>query len=687
MTPWILVRRCQVACLLMLGGLVAHDALAAEPSDPVDIQYSEQMVVTASRTEEKLIDAPVAITVVGPEQIETSPADNYADLLRGVPGLNIVQLSARDINFTSRVATSTLATSQLALVDGRSVYQDFFGFVMWDVLPTNFEEVGSIEILRGPGSAIWGPNAIGGVINVRTKSPREIDGGQFVAGGGEQGTRNASILWADAFDKFSYKISASMFEQDAWPRPSTTPDGTPLPAYANEGTEQPKADFRVDYEPQEGQRWSFKAGGARTSGIIHTGLGPFRVDDGTQATYFETAFEGAKLESRFYVNWLDGDATNLLNGLDFLFDTTTYVGDVSWREPVGRHHLLVAGGDVRKNDFDLSIAPLENSRREWGLFLEDQITFNDHVQWNIGARLDDFDTIGTVVSPRTSLIMKPNPDHAIRLSFNKAYRAPSLVNNYLSTVIVQAATVDFGGGPTTFFFPSAGVGNPDLSEETVDAYEIGYTGNFGSRVTMTLALYQNIVKDNIDFFVSKFYSPLDPPPAIPGLPTIPDPPGPAVLAVLPLPKEFSYRNVGEVTYQGVELGFNVAFADGVTGTFSYTWQDTPDVKDDTPLQPLELGVPSENQFSAGVAIQRGRYSGSLGVSFTDDAFWTDVLDSRFWGMTDAFWQVNAGFGVEFAREHLKFVVNATNLLDEDIQQHVFGDIIGRRVTAELRANW
>ena len=666
----------------------AADPEVSKPENGTDAQpYTETTVVTASRTKEQIIDAPVSISVVGPEQIEASPADNYADLLRGVPGLNVVQTSARDVNFTSRINTTTLSTSQLALVDGRSVYQDFFGFVMWDVLPVNFEEVESVEVLRGPGSAVWGPNAIAGVVNVRTKSPREIDGGLFVAGAGERGTRYGSILWADAFKKLSYKISGSWFQQDPWPRPTKTPSGTLLPSFANEGSQQPKADLRVDYEPEDGKLWSFRLGDARTSGIVHTGLGPFRVDDKTTAPYMETSYEGHHIDGKFYVNGIDGDAVNVLNGLDFKFKSTTYVGDLSWRHLVGKRNLFVLGGDARLSQFDLSLAPDESSRREAGAFLEDQIVFSDHVILSLGARVDDFSTIGAVFSPRTSLILKPNPNHSVRFAYNKAYRAPSLINNVLRTSIVQAATADFGGGPQTFYFPSGAVGNPDLKEETVDAYEIGYTANLRNKATLTAAVYQNVVKDNIDFYVSKVYTPSDPPPAIPGLPGLPDPPGPAVLAIVSLPKEFSFRNVGEARYRGVELGLNVDFAKGVTGQFSATWQDQPRVKDDTPLQPLDLGSPSKYLFHAGVQAHRGALSGGLGVSYTDNAFWSDVLDSRYWGSTPAFFQVDGSIGRDFAKKRLKLVLNATDLLDDRIQQHVFGDIMGRKATLELRAKW
>ena len=101
------------------------------------------------------------------------PAQNYGDLLRSVPGLNVIQTSARDINITTRQATSTLANSQLVLLDGRSIYLDFFGLVLWDFVPADPDEIKQIEVVRGPASVVWGANALTGVVNIITKTPRE----------------------------------------------------------------------------------------------------------------------------------------------------------------------------------------------------------------------------------------------------------------------------------------------------------------------------------------------------------------------------------------------------------------------------------------------------------------------------------------------------------------------------------
>ena len=115
-------------------------------------------------------DAPATVSVVTAQTIQNAPSVNIGDLLRVVPGVNVTQVSARDVNITTRGATGTLATSQLALVDGRSIYLDFFGMVMWDLVPTNPNDIERIEVIRGPASAVWGANALSGVVNIISRT-------------------------------------------------------------------------------------------------------------------------------------------------------------------------------------------------------------------------------------------------------------------------------------------------------------------------------------------------------------------------------------------------------------------------------------------------------------------------------------------------------------------------------------
>ncbi|MBZ0110967.1 MAG: TonB-dependent receptor plug domain-containing protein, partial [Thermoanaerobaculia bacterium] len=240
-------------------------------AEPAGGAFADTLVITASRIEQPILESPVAVTVVGSRELEAAASENLGEVLRGVPGLNGIQLSARDTQFAARSATGVLSNRLLALVDGRSVYLDHQGIVLYDGLSFGLDEIRQIEILKGPGSSMWGANALAGVINIRTKSPAEIAGGLFEAEGGENGYGRLGVRWASEIDdRTSYKISASYLEQEAWPRDPLTPAGTPIAdefRFENETTHQPKVDFRLD-KAKDNASWSYRAGYGGVDGMI-----------------------------------------------------------------------------------------------------------------------------------------------------------------------------------------------------------------------------------------------------------------------------------------------------------------------------------------------------------------------------------------------------------------------------------
>jgi len=681
-------------------------AAAQEPQDPDrPIAFEEQLVVTASRTDQQLVNAPASISLITTETIQNSPGTNIGDLLRAVPGINVAQLSARDVNLTARGATSTLATSQLALVDGRSVYLDFFGMVMWDLVPTNANEIKQIEVIRGPASAVWGANAMSGVVNVITLSPREL-----AAGGGSSLTIGAGFFDRDATgqdngtgglfyvngthaqavnDKWSYKLSAGYFSQDPLPRPTgTIPNSfnTPYPPYANSGTSQPKFDARVDYELADSAKLIFSGGVAGTEGIIHSGIGPFDINSGSRLTYLSGRYQKGGRHIGFFTNILNGDAVNFLSRdvtgalLPMSFDTTTFDIEASDLKTFGTRHVLSYGGNYRHNSFDISIAPNGDNRNEGGAYVQDEIFLADKFRWVVGGRLDKFSSIDNAVfSPRTTLMYKPSLNQTVRLSFNRAFRAPSYINNNLDVALLNQVNLGaISPALSAFVFPFRAVGNPDLEQETMTAYEIGYTGVLSRRATVTAAVYWNHTTDAIFFTPVAYYSAANPPatwpPQIPtfALNFIP-PPG--------LPAVFTYQNLGTVNDKGIELG-----VDGVVNRYlnvnvNYSYQADPDVEG---FDPSETNFPANNRFNIGFNFNYGRYLGNFMVSYTGDAYWQDVLDQRFAGSTDAFTLVNLGFGVKWMQDRLVTSLKINNLANSEVQQHIFGDIIKRQVVGEVR---
>ena len=545
------------------GIAVAETSITVPPIQLAIANVGEEVVVSASRVETQLINSPATMTVLSGNTLAQLPAQNFGDVLRSVPGVNVVQLSARDVNITSRQATNTLATSQLTLLDGRSIYLDFYGLILWDFVPSNTNDIKQIEVVRGPASAVWGANALSGVVNIITKSPREnagrtnvtLSAGMFdrdagsTAGKGAGQTFGASVTTSQApNDHWSYRISAGYFNSDPYPRPAgripvipdprdstgkATVGGGTYPAdasgalgtaFENPGTSQPKFDVRVDQE-LEGAHITYGGGIAGTAGTIYTGTGPFDIDKGSTMSYAKMNYSRDALKFNFFTNLVDAQAPNLLladpatgRPIQLDFKTKTFDIDLSNATVVASRHVLTYGGNYRRNNFDITLTPAAKDRNELGAYVQDEVIFGK-ARLSLGARVDKFGNIADpVFSPRLAFVYQPITNQSIRVSFNRAFHSPSTINNYLDQRLITP--VDLSGlapllpaplqpavaRPFPLIVRAVGSELPigstpqeQLKQDSLTAYEVAYTGTLRSRTTFGAAFYVNDSNDNINF--------------------------------------------------------------------------------------------------------------------------------------------------------------------------------------------
>jgi outer membrane receptor protein involved in Fe transport len=792
--------------------LAASTAVAQDPppapaqestTEEEQVKREEVVVVTASKIESTLTNAPATMTVVTSETLASAPSQNFGDILRNVPGTNVIQMSARDVNITSRQATSTLATSQLVLLDGRSIYLDFFGLVLWDMVPNNPNDIKQIEVVRGPASAVWGANALTGVVNIITKTPREAAGGSFALSGGlfdrecencsqDDGgsSYGTSLSYAGApNDTWSYRIAGGYFNSDPYSRPTgqipvvpdpridnptcqvvtvPAPPGLPVPpgtpiqsgvgancvgggfyptdgtgapgtAFENSGTSQPKVDLRVDQDFTSGGRMSYSAGYAGTEGIVHTGIGPFDLQSGSFMGYGRVGYSKGALKVAAFANFLDAEAPNLLltdpatlQPVQLNFKTQTFDLEAGNANVIGGKHILSYGGNVRRNNFDITLASTAEDRTELGAYFQWEY-FADKFRVVAGGRVDKFGNIDDpVFSPRVSLMFKPSQDHTLRASYNRAFRSPSAINNFLDQRIFApgVAPIDLRplipllsvvAPPLVPLVPAQPIrltvrnvgneigstsGTTELKEESLDAYELSYTGTFGGRTTLGLAVYQNDSNDNINFtnvipsatFPTGIVPPFDV--YTPANSSEIGIPGPLYAFILqariprfPLPRTVTtYLNLGPLRQRGVEVSLDHRINDTFTASANYSFQDDPEILDADSGQiayPVEeLALPAKNRFNASLSWNAERFVGVASVNYSDEAFWSDVLSAPFHGFTDSYTMVNATFGVKWGAEgRLVTSLKGINLFNEAIQQHVFGDIMKRTLSFELRYNF
>ena len=270
------------------------------------------------------------------------------------------------------------------------------------------------------------------------------------------------------------------------------------------------------------------------------------------------------------------------------------------------------------------------------------------------------------------------------MSYNRAYRSPSVINNHLDLVIAQP--IDIRGlaaaiglpptaVPNPYLLPINIKGNPDLKEQSLDSFEIGYS-SIVKRAVISAAYYHNWVKNEILFTED-----------VTGRYTRDESAG--QLAAAPALIAFDSGREPAGSIHLLELRQEHAAGDSSSAstprsTSSWTCSRITRgrgnrIRRTSPL--TELNLPADQPLQRWRWLNYNRYMANLSVSYSDSAFWQDVLGAEYAGTTEAYTLVNAGFGVKWMGDRLTTSIKAVNLGNDDVQQHAFGDLIGRRSSA------
>jgi outer membrane receptor for ferrienterochelin and colicin len=285
-------------------------------------------------------------------------------------------------------------------------------------------------------------------------------------------------------------------------------------------------------------------------------------------------------------------------------------------------------------------------------------------------------------------MFKPAPAHTFRVSYNQAYRAPSLTNSFLDVTILNQLNLGALSSALAgriYTFPTVAEGNVGLTEQSLRAYEIGYSGVINDRVSVSAAWYYNDMKNEINFTQDAGYSSKNVPPGWPlppayldliiGSPTLP----------LGLPSHYTYLNFSNIKYQGIELGFDAQASKNIQVFANYSWQPDPKPSEGIPMS--EVNISPHNRFNAGLNFSAGRYYGDVSLGYQSEAYWQDVLDARYSGWTDGFTLLNGSFGVKFMKGRLITSVKGTNLANQEVMQHIFGDVMKLSVAGEVKISF
>jgi outer membrane receptor protein involved in Fe transport len=521
------------------------------------VEVSEVLVYGASLRKEKITEAPSAITVIGNEEIRRNAAHiQIPKLLENKPGVDIVQNGLFDFNVNTRGFNSSLNRRLLILLDGRDLGTAFLGATEWNGLSSPLEDLERIELVRGPGSALYGANAYNGVLSITSLSPKAAPGTRFAFGAGEKNTYRADVKFSNVLKNFSYRLNVGGFQGNSFSRSRLSPadfeypldpifnldvvplDLSPIKTVFSSG--------RFDYEFSPSTIATVEGGYALVENeVIVTGIGRVQIRKAARPWgRINLHSSGLNLlawtNSRINIE----PEVSLSTGLDLVQDAQITHVEAQYAFQVIEDKLFaVTGASHRFINIDTQGTLMAEERNDnlSGVFAQLEYRFTNNLKALVAARFDRSSLHENQISPKAAIVYSPFQNHTFRVSFNKAFQPPNYSEQYLHVLHPVRAIAYFG--------------NPDLVPESILGYEIGYKGIIDNSLFVTADVYLN----ELEQFITDL---------APGV----NPKYPTSIFINNMQRTvWSYGNAGRVIEGGIELGVNYFITDylllDLTGTY------------------------------------------------------------------------------------------------------------------------
>lgn len=508
----------------------------------------QQVVMTAARHPQPVKDSPASITVITADEIRESGATSVPQLLRNVAGLNVVQASAAEWAVTSHQNSEFPATGVLTLLDGRVVYLDIFSVVPWQALPLNMQDIARIEIVKSPSSALWGANAMDGIINIVTKTPSESIGTEVGFQGGDAGERRQFVSHGGQSGPWGYRASAGYSEQAQFHNPILERSGLDTGVRMANGTAQ------ITYSAQEGKQLTLRAGASDGRGEILSPIGHKDREGGL--SYVQALQDWGAWRLHGYYNGQDMDVSPF-GASKVKARSDIYVVEVQNSTPWAEKHLMTWGFDGR---YDRSHAPeligMDREESRGALFLQEEYKPWESLQLSAGWRYDYFVQIRDFSSGRFGAVWTPLEDHGFRFSAGRSFDKPDAINQY-ANLATPSNLRELNPALPDVPYTVTVKGNKDIIPARVDALEIGYQNNSFKRITARLDAFLKKQKKGLIAVVTDYY---------PANAFFPGSPGGVIPSVV------SQYNLKHNKTWGGEFGLDWMMRQGLIGFVNYSMQ-------------------------------------------------------------------------------------------------------------------
>lgn len=474
------------------------DQASVNPAKQLTLeQLGEVQVTTATRAPSPVWKTPAAIHVITQEDIRRSGATTIPEALRLAPGVEVARIDSNKWSIGIRGFGSRLSRDVLVLIDGRTVYTTLLAGTYWEVQNLLLEDVERIEVIRGPGGTIWGPNAVNGVINIITKASKKTHGAYAGLGGGsvDQGVLN--VRYGGGNGKgLDYRVYALAFDRG----PEFHSDGQNYDSWRTA-----QGGFRMDLERNDRDTFTLQGDlydeGAGETVTATTYAPPYSqvlrgtalLSGGNIVGRWQRVFaEGKDFQLQAYydrANRREPNFTDLRNTFDVDFLDRFRLPareQVSWglgaRFSQGDNPIVVSG---------LYFLPQQRTDQLFTGFVQDEIELlPNHLTLSLGSKLLNTNYTGLQLEPSARLLWSPTQKQTIWAAFTHAVRTPSAAERafYLSGF----AGIDPVSGLPIFARFNA---NPNFRSEQLNGYEVGYRQLLLKNLYLDMAGFYNHYSD------------------------------------------------------------------------------------------------------------------------------------------------------------------------------------------------
>lgn len=692
--------------LMMLFVLGSSMNAFAQNNDVLDENFVlDEMVVSATRSEKKLLDTAASVSVITDKDLDKMHINNLDEAFVKIPRVYVGRLSGIGSTTSQTVMRGVNAANSVAvLVDGVQVNDSYNGSVTWSAIPVDM--VKRVEVLRGPASVLYGGNALAGVINIITKDVDKTSVNLKLSYGSNNTQNHSLYVAGKASDKLDFNVNYEKKRTDGYvtdpvlsskavagAETTTTNTGAKRWIIGNKGKRQWDENtvgvgFKYHFDESKSLALDFTKNEYEYSYSAPTSY--FGDDIIKKAgTYFSTP--GEKASNKYNMTYNDSENgwkavvgysdqykqhdTSISKATDSSKPNTRFSFDLQKNQVISANNNAVFGLNYRKDKMDATVYKLADKfnsdskiavdsmasgkNKSFSAYVMDEHKFSDRWTATAGLRYDKWSTDGRILlpnkteainydestydnwSPSLSVMYKPEADSSVYLSWGKAFEAPSLYRMYSSSYSSNVYNI----------------ANPNLKPQKAETFELGYKKDLNNKSAIGVSVYDTKYKGLL-------YK--------------------NSLGVVDGMNATCYQNAGEAEAKGFELELNHNFDDKWSAFLNYTYQN-PVIKKAlkaTEKDKYVTAIPKE-VFRAGVTYSDDKWSGLLTGEYISKRFSkTDNSDTvnGVYGSYDPYFIMNMDISYSFNKNYT-LTASVNNILDRDFFNYYYQP--GRTYSVEL----